>query len=186
MTISLLPKKKVQRPLFSLRFFKENTKVTFVWGILIALGVVFYFGSATYREALTRYSQDTASNILRVQSERDAMVEEEVRDFAGRLSTIGSLLQNHSYTSEIFAFLERVTHPAVQFKDFSFRTEGGALTMNGETQNYTTLGEQIIALEQSPNIRNLAVSNIQLDKSGRILFTIGFEIDQGLMRPNAL
>jgi Tfp pilus assembly protein PilN len=184
MRISLLPKKKAKRTALNLRFFKENTAGSVLWVVLIVLGLAFYFGSITYKRALTRDLEDAASNILRVQSERDAMVEEEVRDFAVRLSAIDSLLLNHAYTSAVFAFLERATHPAVQFRDFSYRTQGGVISMNGTTQSYTTLGEQIIALEQNRNIRKLAVSNIQLDKSGRVLFGISFDVDQGLLRPN--
>ncbi len=184
MRISLLPKKKAKRQIVNLRFFKENMAVSFFWGILIVLGLAFYFGSAAYKGALTRELTVQADNIMQVQSERDAMVEEEVRDFAVRLSTIDSLLQNHTYASEIFAFLERMTHQAVQFRDFTYRTQGSTITMNGATDNYTTLGEQIIALEQNSNIKNLAISNIQLDKSGRVFFGISFEVDQRLVRPN--
>lgn len=185
MPITLLPKKKVKKRQFlSLRFFRENTAVSFFGGILIVLSLSFYFGSVAYKGVLTRKLEESSGSILKVQSERDSMVEEDVRDFAVRLATIDSLLGNHTYTSRIFAFLEQMTHPTVQFKDFTYRTQGSTITMNGATANYTTLGEQIIALEQNSNIHNLTISNIQLDKSGRILFGISFEVDEALYRAN--
>lgn len=184
MAISLLPKKKTKRPIFTLRFFRENALGSFLGGIFIILVILFYFGNAAYKGALTREIAKVDQRIVEVQSERDVMVEEDVKDLATRLSVIDSLLLNHTYTSQIFAFLERMTHPAVQFKDFSYRMQGNTITMNGSTQSYTTLGEQIVALEQSSDIKNLAISNIQLDKSGRVLFSISFEVDEALYRSN--
>lgn len=185
MAISLLPKKKgKKRPFISLRFLRENVVISAGVAILLIVSLLFSFGSILYKDALTRELEEIASKLLAIQGERDAETEENVRDFAARILTIDSVLDNHIYASQIFAFLERVTHPRAQWKDFAFRAQDGTITMNGATENYTTLGEQIIAFEQNTNIHNLIISNIQLDKSGRVLFGVSFRVDEALYRPN--
>lgn len=185
MPISLLPKKKVKkRPLLSFRFLRENVVISVGVAILLIAGLVFYFGSILYKDALTRQQEEIASKLLAIQSDRDAEAEESVRDFAARILTIDSVLRSHIYTSHIFAYLERVTHPRVQWKDFAYRVQDGTITMNGATENFTTLGEQIVALEQNSNIHNVTISNIQLDKSGRVFFGVSFKVNEALYRPN--
>lgn len=178
--VSLLPKRKIDKPIFlSPDFFLKNLGVSFAGGVLLLI-VLFYGGVVWYENRLALEIKNTELEMQNLQEERDMGLENQVRDFAGRIGDIRAILSHHIYASKLLPFIESIAHPKAQFTNFSFDTESGGVSLHVATQDYITFGQQVFALEQNPNIHNLQVSNVKPTKLGQIVFSVSFEVDTSL------
>ncbi|MFY9457689.1 MAG: hypothetical protein WAP23_02045 [Candidatus Spechtbacterales bacterium] len=182
MPISLIPKKRRQRRI-SINFglIKENKQTVFVAGILILVFVIY--GALVFYEGILRgEASDIQAKIKNFEKHRDADKENAVLAFDAKLTKLSSILDNHIYSSGLFAFIEGITHPKVQFINFSFSADEGKLTLNGITESYETFGEQIIALELDEKLRDIVILDVKLQKTGQVEFSIAFKADESIYR----
>lgn len=178
--VSLLPQRKTEKkPLLQSSFFRDNLGASVAGGIFLAVAL-FYGGIFWYGNRMEGEIKSMQAEMQNLQAERDITLENKVRDFAGRIASIRTILSGHIYGSKVFPLIEGIAHPKAQFTDFSFSAENGAITLGVASQDYVSFGQQIFALEQNPNIHNVQISNVKLSKSGQILFNVSFEADKSL------
>lgn len=180
MPVSLLPRGKVKRAERAGAERQVNKRPVYIGLTILLLIVVFYVSSEWYAGALKNEAERTRARALDAQRQGELAAEDEVRAFSARLDGIGSLLDSSTLTSKIFEFLEKKTHPKVQFTDFSFRTSTGEVILGGVTESYKTFGEQFYVLENDKNISALKIANITLGKSGQVVFNISFKLAASL------
>jgi len=183
MAISLLPVKKSKKEFkINRELIKENKSVVFVCIVLLAVLIV-YFSISIYASSLEDRTGRLLQDAENIQSQRDIAKEEDVISLNTKLSTAEDLLNNQIITSKLFAFIESITHPMVYFTNFTFRANDKTVIANGSTENYTTFGEQYIALQQNKNISDIRVSSVKLAKTGKVEFGISFAVDERVYKP---
>src|SRR3989344_5874696 len=92
-----------------------------------------------------------------------------------------SLLDDHVQASEIFRFLESKTHPRLRYKSFSFIGDRRGVKVSGETVDYRTLAEQIIKLEELPEINSVEFGNLNF-VNNRLSFNLTLALSKDLLR----
>jgi len=181
--VQLIPKSKQQRGGFDLNLIWKNRQVLLVFRILIFLfavyGILFF-----YERSLNKELQATQDKIEDLRAKSDRNKEDAARKFGEKLDGVSSILDSHIYSSNLFAFIQALTHPKVQFTNFNFVSVSGFLTLKGLTESYETFGEQMISFEKNSEIRNITVSGVKLIKSGQVRFTVSFDVDSGLYKNN--
>ena len=85
------------------------------------------------------------------------------------------LVSNHSYFSNVFDVIGSLTYQKLVFTIFSADRETGIIQLKGAAQNYTALAKQMVALRESPRVKNLEVRGINFGVNG-----LGFELLVGV------
>ncbi|OGH69832.1 MAG: hypothetical protein A2754_02205 [Candidatus Magasanikbacteria bacterium RIFCSPHIGHO2_01_FULL_47_8] len=174
--VDLIPKRKSSGSEISDQIISIVTNVyvslSFVPVILFSLLYgVLYFYSAQAEENLNAAKQEVAG----MESEVDYDKKTEVERFAKRLDVIEVLLSDHMKSSKAFAFIESITHRSVAFNTFKFIADG-TMEASGQTVNYTTLGEQIIAWENNKDIEGFQLEQVSLADDGTVSFKVIMQV----------
>jgi hypothetical protein len=144
--------------------------------------LLIYGGISIYIGILKGNIEDIKNKAEAIQAQRDTEAEKDVIELDSKLARLSSLLDSHVYPYKMFDFIEENTHPKVQLIDFNFEIARSSVSMKGLTANYVTFAEQVIALKQKEQISKIAISDVDIAKSGQISFGISFEVDQSLYK----
>jgi len=181
--VNLLPQKKGKRRAeFNLGYFRENLKVG---GALLFLVFTFvvYQGVVFYGKSLESDLEQIVVRAGEISQTRNTELEERAFEFSKKLDSIEYLLENHIYPSKLFAFIEGIVHPRVQITSFRFSVDGSSIDLKGATTGYITLAEQIIFFKNTDTIHDVKISNIKVEKSGKVSFSASFGIDKEIYAP---
>lgn len=103
-------------------------------------------------------------------------VESKVKSISSQLKKFSAAFQNHKASHKIFAFLREYCHLDVHFLDMSLNVETGDVLLSAQASSYDSLSEQIIILEKVEQVSNLEISDILLNKEGKVAFKMKFKI----------
>ncbi len=101
-----------------------------------------------------------------------------------RLNDFSQLLQNHRLNSGLFVFLSAICHPRAQFTSLSVGDNGSHLTLGLKTENFKTLGEQLLILKSHPQISAVSFTGLSIDREGKITCSLGLNIDPKIITPS--
>ena len=110
-------------------------------------------------------------------SQRMALVSQRLNDFS-------QLLKNHRLNSGIFVFLSAICHPRAQFTGLSVDENGSRLTLGLKTENFKTLGEQLLILKSNPRVSDVNFSGLSIDREGKIICSLSFNLDPKIIIPS--
>ncbi len=93
-----------------------------------------------------------------------------------RLTSSQDILNNHLAVSKLFSELQAMTLKSVRYNDFSLAyagpDKGLSLTMKGQAQSYASVAKQSDSFSQNRDFHSPIFSNLDLDTSGRIVFSV--------------
>lgn len=104
-----------------------------------------------------------------------------LKQIDNRIKTVESLLNKHTTVSTFFEFLEKSTLRNVQFSNFVYKIDEDNLikiSLEGNARSYNSLVLQSNIFENSNILLDLDISNIKLDDSGNITFTVAAVLDR--------
>lgn len=149
--------------------------------ILILSLLVSYWFLGTQTSSLQSKKQDVRRKIEEIIGERRRL-KEDISEFQDKIGDFRELFQNHKFTSIFFDFLESSCHPKVQFTSLGLDTENSVANLTGKTENFKTLGEQLLVFKGDKNIKGLKASNISLDRDGKVKFNLTFTFSSSLLK----
>lgn len=97
--------------------------------------------------------------------------------FYTRIANVDHILNNRLLSNRIFDFLENSVHPGVHYSSIQFNSENGILEMVGNAESLRSLAEQLLVFEESGNISNILVADMQ-----NLGLFIGFEASMNVSR----
>lgn len=104
----------------------------------------------------------------------EAVPEEEQANlfrFYSQLVNLKGLLDKHVIASKIPAFLEKTTNTRVAYTNVTVDTARRSVTLEGLTDRYDTLAEQLEAVRQSPDVESYLLQESRLSE-GKVRFRI--------------
>lgn len=112
-------------------------------------------------------------------------LEKILKDLEKDINNFEILLQNHIFPSKIFDFVEKKVHPRVFVQRFIFNVEGSTSTVSleGKTDDFYTLGQQMLILKNENKLFNLVLEGIQIDKDQRVEFNLKFNLKEEIIKP---
>lgn len=136
--------------------------------ILVISYLYFIFSSEKMEKILIKTPQE-------VNLEQDiAAKETELKLLKTKIDTFAQLLEKHQKTANLFSFLEKVCLPDVWFSKFDFSSE--ALTISGHTKDFVSLGQQILAFQAEPVVKEVKLSEISLVPKGGVDFSLSIKL----------
>jgi len=171
--IKIIPKPKPETP------FYLNLLLWLSLALLIFLVGSFFF--------LKTKVSDLEQRKVEIEKEFDYSqekkeLEREVRKSSMLIKDFSNIFQKHITPSKFFEFLESVSHPKVQLVSLQLDNKLFHVSLSGRTENFRTLGEQILALRQNKSINDLKVYNLFLDREGKVNFGLSFNFSEDLIK----
>jgi len=156
------------------RWKKVFSKTTFIVLFFLVLSLLVYGGLLIYAKRLTANLETIKTEISLLAEKRVPEEEKAVVDFDTRLSVLKDVFKNHTYWSNFFTALEKMTIPEAYFSDakFTLASKDLTVTLTATTKTYTTLAQQMTVFQDDPRVSKVLVSGISLSEEGGINFTL--------------
>jgi len=165
----IIPKPKPKTP-FSVNFL-------FYFAILlviISIGSFFFLESQI--SSLKERKEELGRQIIGLEGEEEKKLEEEILFFEEKIKVFKEIFENHKISSNFLPLLESSCHPKVQLTKLNLATENGQVSLEGKTESFQSLGEQFLIFRENEKLGNLILSNISLDREGKINFSLTFSL----------
>lgn len=108
----------------------------------------------------------------------------QVGDIQKRLSDFSFILKAHQYPSYFFDFVRSFCHKKVQYTEVSLDTKTAQANLVGSADNFQALGEQLLILNENPNVLSSEVTGINLQKEGKVSFNLSLKFAPGILLQN--
>ena len=145
------------------------------------IGSFFYFRHQIFT------LKEKENSLGRQVSELEKKIEEDLKkegvaEISEKIKYFSELLKEQKTPSKVFEFLRSVTHPRVQIVSLNFNVKDYKMTLGAVTDNFQTLGEQLLVLRKNQYVQNLEVSNISLNKEGKVEFGLNFTLKEEIYK----
>lgn len=171
--IEIIPKaKKEISPIVNYLFWSA------VALIIILIGLFFFLQNQIF--ALEKKGGELEKK-LTTHGEQEKL-DKEIKITADKIDIFSKLLSEHKITSNFFEFLKTYCHPKVQFFSLDIDAKIFKASINGKTDDFQTLGEQILIFKESGFVNDLQVSNISLDRKGKVGFELSFMFSEKIIK----
>src|SRR3989304_4940525 len=161
---------------------RESAGIFMVAGVLIfILAVSALAGLIFYKQYLTKQKDSITSQIKTKEEEFNQTDIQIWARTAEAIDLAKQILANHSYVSSAFAFIQKNTLPDVRYSEFSFDSESKKITLGAEAKNYTSMAHQRQIFINNPDIASVAVGDFNLDKAGKVLFSVELIFNSSLL-----
>jgi hypothetical protein len=99
-----------------------------------------------------------------------------------QLKNVRNVLSRHTFATNALAFVESITHPEVQFLNFSFAEESRKIDMTALGTSYSTVSEQIRLFELSPLVERVEFGGLSLGEDGLVSFSLSLFFSSALLQ----
>ena len=180
---SFIPKKSLaetgEAPNRGIGFFTLITFIVFLVA-LIASGAVYI-----YRKSAESSSQSLEQSLENREKEFDPQSITQLLRFSSRIESAKSALANHIAVSPVLSLLEKTELPSIRFTSMDFNYSGPSnitLSMQGQALDYNSIAYQSSVFGQTNGkMKDVLFSNLNLDQTGHVGFTLTADIDPGLV-----
>ncbi len=174
MAIEITPTSKIKKTLL------VNILLSFCL-ILLIVFIISYFALGAYQKKLSKELFALEKALEKTAEEQ--RLEKEIFDYQKKIKDMGILLDHHKFASNLFDFLEKVTHPKVWFSSFSLNLESAVVNLSGQSDNFEILGQQILILKKQEIIKNIDVSKISIAREKGVEFQLQLIFDPKIFVP---
>jgi|GEM_PF-1118697 len=172
--VQLLPKKKVE--------VSTGQKILLYFSLsLLIILIVGYFVFSFLDKRVNQKIKETKELIAQTRNSSEIQTEEDIKTYEKKLNSFSFILDKHSFPSKVFPLLERDTLPRVYFTKFDLNPENLTLNLDGVTDNFQILGEQILVFRRDPLIRNVSLRDISIKSIGMVQFSLGMSLSPKLI-----
>ena len=147
---------------------------------VLVLAVFLFF---KYQQAnLEQRRFEISNEMLLLESSELKKEEAKLINLSKKIKEFSRVFQEHELVSELFFYLKKDCHSQAQFESLNFDIETHQARIKGITSNFKTLGEQLLVLENSENIKDFQLNEISLSDEGRVNFEIIFSLNQAIFK----
>ncbi|MBU2579134.1 hypothetical protein KKA09_03395 [Patescibacteria group bacterium] len=147
--------------------------------VLIVLLIGLFFFLQNQNSALEQKKANLEKKLIA--SEEQEKLNKEISLTAEKINIFSQLFKKHKISSNFFEFLRTYCHPKVQFLSLDLDTRIFKADLDGKTDDFQTLGEQILILSQSGFVNDVQISNISLDRKGKVDFGLSFNFSENII-----
>lgn len=150
--------------------------------VLLAIVAAGYVGLRVgYRPYIAKQLADVDASIKALTEAIPEKDQASLIRFYSQIVNLKGLLDNHVVASKIPAFLEKNTNTHVAYANITINALRRELTLEGTTDRYETLSEQLEAIRQSPDVVGYLL-NESRTAEGKINFRITATLRPELLR----
>jgi hypothetical protein len=177
MPIQIIPKSEERQP-----FWLDFLFYFSLFLVIAAASSYFILGSLK-NKAEKKYN-DLVLQLSQTATPQETVLEKKLTETKKKIDNFSLLLNNRKYTSQVFPLIEKITHPRVAFSSFNLEVSSGKVSLNGVTDNFQTLAQQVAALKSEKFISGVELFGLSAAKDGKISFGVSFTLDQKIFNKN--
>jgi hypothetical protein len=169
-------KKRSSIGALALKKAKEPKKLIYI--AIFIIGILLFFG---FYALVKNHQSSLRKEIIRLKERTEELEKERTKlrkegqltDFQNKLNTLSSLVEQHTYWTTVFEFLQEATLPKVKFNNFSAKLSDKSINLNGNTISFTRLAEQMVNFKDNALVDELKLSSLAISEEG---IKFGFKI----------
>lgn len=173
MAIEIVPKKEVGVPSW------QNYLLYFLIFLLL-FSVAGYFTLNYFTKKSEQKLQEIKTAVENAKTPEREKLENGLKELRDKIDDFAPLLLSHKRTSNFFTTLQKNTLPKVFFTDLRLDTKNNLVELFGQTEDFQTLGQQLLIFQQSQTFQNPKLSKVEIGKEGKIEFTFNFSLNPQL------
>lgn len=145
----------------------------FYLSVLFVILVIFgYFVFASFEKNSEKDLLDLEDKIEQGKTDEVKILEDQVFTYKKKIDTVLPYFEEHVLSSQFFDFLEKNTHPRTFFFELNLEPRLSKVRLSGLTDSFLSLGQQIMMLDEMPQVESLEITNIFLPPIGGIEFDV--------------
>lgn len=158
-----------------------------VWLFNIALlafiaAVVLAGGFFFYQRSLEATRLEWAQQVEGQEAELKPELLSQLTDLSNSLTIARELLSGHSFASNVFLFIQSITHPRVQFSAFTFSRDSRKIEISGAAASYQTVAEQISLMEAHSQVEKVEFGGLARGDKGLVNFKLAIIFKPSLLQ----
>jgi Tfp pilus assembly protein PilN len=138
--------------------------------IVLVVGAYFIFDYQGKRAGTLL--EETKEEITKNQTAEQTALQKNILSFQKRVNDVILLLKDKGKVSDSFKFLETYVHPKIYFNYLSIDFKGRTISLDGVSNDFTSLGQQISAFQQDPFLKSVELSSVGLSELGGVRFSL--------------
>jgi Tfp pilus assembly protein PilN len=173
MVIEVVPKRKIKAPVW------QDYFLYFIIFLLI-FTIISYFVLDHFFKKSEQKLKEVEKKIEETKSPEKRALEDYLKSLKEKIDDFTPLILSHRKSSNLFDFLEKNTHPKVFFTKLDFDAKANHIKISGKTDDFLTLGQQLLIFRKSEFVQNLKLSEIKISKEGKVEFSFDFSLNPKL------
>lgn len=173
MAIEVIPKPK-NKVIFA------GTTVLYIITAVLIIFILSYFALIFLKNRADKNLAEIEKRLTR--TEEESKLENQVSSAKRNLDNWSLLASEHRFPLAVFKLLQKNTHPKVSFSGFQFNLRENTLALEGQTENYETLGQQVLIFQNHNLIQKVNVSKISINPERRINFELKLFVDPQILK----
>jgi len=158
-------------------------KALLYFSVLFLILTVFgYLVVASFERNSERELENLTRQIAEGKSEEIVLLEEQVLSYKKEIDKVAPFFKQHTLSSQIFDFVEKNTHPKTFFFEFSLKSDVSTALLSGLTDSFLSLGQQIVMLDEAPQVESVEMADVFLVPTGGIEFQLEVILKDSLFK----
>lgn len=174
--MEIIPKTTTEKKPKGEKFLTNFIILILILTIIASFSVIFIENS--YQKKIKELNE----KISQTQSEEYKSLEKELKNYNKKINLFQELINKHFLVSKIFPFLEERTHQKVFFQNFELVSGENKINLNGQTDNFLTLHQQILIFQNEPEIKETKLTNVSIGKEGRVDFELSLIFNSEILK----
>jgi|GEM_PF-6712743 len=177
MEIQIVPKPK-EKPNKILIFLTYFSLII----LILTVGAYFYLKSDLKKK--NQELMDLQDVLAKKETSRESeQLQKELSVYKEKIDTISFLFDSYHLGTNFFKFVEKYTHPQVQWASAGVNFSTYEVNLSGQTKSFITLIQQLYIFENNPDIKNLKLNSFSSAKDEKgVSFSIGFSLEPYLFK----
>ena len=161
-----------------------QNRLVVVAGVIAAIVIATYFFLVFRKNSLVQSISVIDQEILDVERSRDKEAEQRVLNLVAQLQVVNPILAAHVFWSDAFTKIQSITQGEFQFQSINADMGSSKIVIKASASSYTTVAKQVASFYSLDSIKDVIISKIQLQSTGRLEVTmeVKFDTNKFLMR----
>lgn len=146
--------------------------------VLIIVAAASYFLMKNSNKKADMALQELESQLVQSKTAQEYTLE----NYQNKINDYKYLLENYIFSSQFFGFLEKNTHPKVQFLKVQMVADSGKVQLSGLTDSFQSLGQQLIIFKKEGQIKEINLSDISFGDENEVRFSFSLVLDPKVLK----
>jgi|AntAceMinimDraft_18_1070375.scaffolds.fasta_scaffold00463_10 Tfp pilus assembly protein PilN len=138
--------------------------------VIIVIGLYLIFNYKVI--SINTVTEQTEQELAVFRTNEYLELRDEILIFKMKVDDVSNLLQDRKKLSNFFDFLKAFVHPDIYFTSLSLDINGSEAKLEGISDNFVSIGQQILAFNQDPFVQEAKLVNVLLGEEDQIEFSI--------------
>ncbi len=161
---------------------KKITAVLFFLSLILLLLVGgAYFGLKSIETKKQKELEEAKKQLAQKETPLKKL-EDKLQRCKAKLDDLSLVLGSRLIGTEIFGFLERITHIQITWASANINAKEGEVTLTGEAETLPVLTQQLIYLKKVPEIKSFKLTNMSLGEGEKVNFGLTLKLSPSLFK----